>query len=60
MTDNRKRLRATPPSQVKGSPIVRAVLSKDEYRKLYDMAAVKGTSIAETLRNLIDMAEDAR
>ena len=54
MADGRKHLRATPPSQVIGQPLVTAYLSPEQYRKLYDLAAVQGVSLAEALRRLID------
>ena len=57
MADGRKHLRATPPSQVKGSPSVTAQLTREQYRKLYDMAAVAGVSMGQAVRNLIEGAD---
>lgn len=53
--DNRKHLRAAHPSKRTGDHnVVQIHLNAAQYRKVYDMAAVRGTSLNEIIRGLID------
>lgn len=54
--DRRQQLRAAPPTK-RGSKIIQVTLNTKDYRKLYDMAAVRGTSISNLVRTLIQEKE---
>ena len=53
--DGRKRPRMDPPL-VRGTRTVAVILSADDYRTLYDLTLLSGTSMAETMRRLIRSA----
>lgn len=52
MKDGRQHLRAKPPRGLGGNTVT-VTLDADDYKKLYDMAATRGTSIANMMRTLI-------
>jgi len=56
MSDGRQTLRAAPPRK-RGSKTIQVTLDADDYRKLYDMAAVRATSISNLVRTLIQEKE---
>ena len=56
MTDKRKRCRAAVPTG-RVSRAVTAYLAPDDYRALYEITMERGTSMAETIRQIIREAE---
>lgn len=52
MSDRRKLCRAEPPF-TKGSKPVTVVLGPDDYRALYEATMQRGTSMQETIRQII-------
>jgi len=52
MPDRRKRCHAAPPGD-RCSRSVSVYLSEDDYRKLYELTMERGTSMAETMRQII-------
>jgi hypothetical protein len=56
MPDRRKRCKADPPKG-RASRFVSVYLSPDDYRRLYELTIERGTSMAETLRQIIREAK---
>lgn len=59
MTDARNRCKATPPGG-KGSRPVVAHLAPDDYRLLYELTMQRGVSMADTMRQIIREAAEAK
>lgn len=52
MSDGRKHCRAEPPFK-RGTKPVTVLLGPEDYRALYEITMQRGTSLAETLRQII-------
>lgn len=59
MTDGRKRPKMAPPP-VRGERPIQVILSPADYRALYELTLRAGTSMAETVRQLIRAAASER
>jgi hypothetical protein len=55
MADGRKRPKMAPPP-ARGERPIQVILSPDDYRALFDLTLRAGTSMAETVRQLIRAA----